>query len=166
MPHKDIAKELVILLGLSVFVAFTVNLLSPKGISLFGEWDTSKGVITAKSKNDVVLRELEIQDVGQAQKIHADGAAIFIDARDRELYDDGHIEGAISLPVNRFDELIRQFKKEYPSTTWIVTYCSGRECEDSHELAQYLFEEGYTQINVFIDGYPAWLEEGYPIEDE
>ena len=165
MPYKDIAKELVILLSLSIFVAFAVNLLSPNGIALFGEWDTSKGVITAKSKNDVVVRELEIQDVDQVQKIHASGAALFLDARDGDFYNDGHIEGAISFPVNRFDELILQFKKDYPPSTWIVTYCSGRECEDSHELAQYLFEEGYTQISVFIDGYPGWLEKGYPIEE-
>lgn len=164
MPYKEIAKELVILLGLSIFTAFAVNTFSPKGIALFGEWDTSKGVITAKGKTDVVARELEIQDPETVKRIYDVENAVFVDARARDIYDEGHIKGALSLPVNRFDELVPQFMKDHPISTRIVTYCSGRECEDSHKLAQYLLETGYTNVSVFIDGYPEWVEKGYPID--
>ena len=34
MPYKDIAKELIILLGFAVIAAFTVNYFSPNGIAL------------------------------------------------------------------------------------------------------------------------------------
>ena len=164
MTFKDIVIEISILLGLSIFFAFVTNAFSPKGIALFGQWDTSKGVITAKAKNDVVVRELEIQNPESAKNIYDTGKALFVDARASEDYDDGHIKGAVSLPVNRFDALIDKFMTDYPASTYIITYCSGRECEDSHELAQYLSEAGYTKISVFIDGYPAWTEKGYPIE--
>ena len=164
MPYKDIAVELAFLLGLAVVAAFTVNFFSPRGIALLGEWDTSKGVITAKAKTDVVVRELEIQTPELAKEIFDKGNAVFVDARARDIYDEGHIKGAVSLPVNRFDELFFDFTKDYPTSTPIITYCSGRECEDSHALAQHLFEAGYTQVSVFVDGYPGWLEKGYPIE--
>ncbi len=164
MPYRDITKELIILLGIAVVIAFTTNFCSPKGIALFGDWDTSKGVITAKSKDDVVAHELEIEDILTAKGIYDSGSAIFVDARTQEDFKDGHIKGAVSLPICRFEEFIDEFLEEYPITIPIVTYCSGRECEDSHELAQYLIEEGYTDIRVFIDGYTGWEEKGYPIE--
>ena len=41
---------------------------------------------------------------------------------------------------------------------------AARTCEDSHNLAQLLLAFGYTEINVFIDGFPGWESEGHPIE--
>ena len=164
MPCKDIAKELLILLGLSLFIAFTANYFSPAGIALFGQWDTSQGVITAKPKNDPVVHEFEIKDANTAKEIYDTGKAVFVDARSYEAFIDGHIKDAVSIPANQFFEFIDHFKTKYLSTTHIITYCSGRECNDSHELAQYLIGEGYANIKVFIDGYPEWERKGYPVE--
>ena len=164
MLYKNISKELAILLSLAVATAFTVNFLSPKGIALFGDWDISQGVITPKSKDDVVAHELEIQSVPMAKEIYENGKAVFVDVRAQEIYEDGHIKGAVSLPIDQFDDRIDDFIQEYPVTTLIVTYCFGRECDDSHKVAQNLLDEGYTEVKVFIDGYPGWVEQGYPIE--
>jgi len=164
MPVKDIAKELIILLSFTLLAAFVVNVFSPKGIALFGEWDTSKGVISAKSKEDVVVHDLEIDDVVTAKKIYDQGQAVFVDARSEELFKEGHIKGAESLPAGRYEALIDKFKAAHPLSAYIITYCSGRECDDSHQLAQNLFGGGYTNISVFIDGYPGWKEAGYPID--
>ena len=164
MPYRDIAKELMVLLSVALLAAFTVNFFSPKGIALFGNWDTSKGVISAKSKKDVVVHDLEIQDILAAKQIYDSGNAVFVDARAVETFEESHIKGAIALPVSQFDARIDSFKATYSFSTFIVTYCSGRECDDSHKLAQYLFRAGYTSISVFIDGYPAWKQEGFPIE--
>lgn len=164
MPYKDIAKELFIIFGLAVITAFTVNSFSPKGIALFGNWDISKGVITARAKDDFVFHELEIEDINMAKKIYDMGNTVFVDARFYDLYKDGHIRGAVSLPVYKFDEFIEPFISKYKTTTFIVTYCSGRECDDGHKLAQYLFEKGYQNVSVFIDGYPGWKDKGYPID--
>jgi len=45
-----------------------------------------------------------------------------------------------------------------------VTYCSGRTCEDSHNLGRFLSEAGYTDVRIFIDGFSGWQAEGNPIE--
>ncbi|SPD73535.1 putative Sulfurtransferase [uncultured Desulfobacterium sp.] len=161
---KDIIKELAILLGLAVVTAFAVNALSPKGIALFGEWDTARGVITARPKDDVVARELEMGDFEAVKEIYDSGAAVFVDARSDEDYSRGHIAGAVSLPVSQAEALMDNFKMDYPAYQMIITYCSGRECEDSHILAQLLLDVGYTDVRVFVDGYPCWEKEGYPVE--
>jgi rhodanese-related sulfurtransferase len=164
MPLKDVIKELALLLSLSIITAFTVNFVSPKGIALFGEWDTSRGVITAKSKDDIVTHQIEIDDVQIAKQIYDSGISLFVDARSRDRYSAGHIKGAVSMPVDEINDIIDPFISTYPPDTQIITYCSGRECDDSHFLAQFLKDLGYKNIRVFIDGYPGWTEKGYPID--
>ena len=53
---------------------------------------------------------------------------------------------------------------QYPLEQPIVTYCSGRTCEDSHQLAWLLIDVGFSEVRIFIDGFPGWQAEGYPIE--
>ena len=161
---KKQAKEIALLLGLSVGIALTVNFLSPVGIPLVGQWDISQGVISANAKNDGAMDELEIEDVKIARQIYDSGTALFVDARAREAYEDGHIPSAVSLPVGDFDKYIDSFMNEYSTDRPIVTYCSGRTCEDSHKLALLLQESGFFDVRVFIDGFPGWETEGYPVE--
>ena len=157
-------KEVSNILAVSVLLAFGVNYFSPNGIALMGQWDTSQGVVTAKEKNDVVLDELEIEDVTHAKALYDTGIVLFVDARSVVDYFDGHIKGAISLPVGQYDEQIDAFLELNDLDRPIVTYCSGRTCEDSHHLAQLLMERGYMNISVMIDGFPGWQAEGYPID--
>jgi rhodanese-related sulfurtransferase len=164
MPIKTILKEVSILIGIAVVAAFAVNAFSSKGIALIGDWDTSQGVISAKSKDDPVSHDLEIGDIFSVKEIYDTGEAVFIDARGYEDYAEGHVKGAVSLPAYQLEELIDEFKNKFPPYVMIITYCSGRECDDSHVLAQRLLDEGYAEVKVFIDGYPGWEEAGYPVE--
>ncbi len=164
MHVKKLSKEILLMLGVSVGLALIVNFFSPAGIALVGQWDTSQGVVTAKAKIDAVIDNLEIGDVKIAKKIYDSGNALFVDARSRNNFDDGHIAGAVSLPVGQFDNLIDAFLDQHPINQPIVTYCSGRTCEDSHNLARLLKDFGFSDVKVFIDGFPGWEAEGYPIE--
>ncbi len=160
IPLKQTSKEITLLLGISILLGFIVNQLSPNRIELFGNWDTSKGVISANS----VDQRIEIQSINQAKSIYNAKKTIFIDARSTELFNDEHIKGAISLPVDQFDTMIESFMEKYPETTSIVTYCSGRECEDSHNLGKLLIDFGYENTQVFIDGFSGWKGAAFPIE--
>ena len=158
------AKEIAIILGISVIAAFGVNYFSPNGIALMGQWNISQGVVSAMEKNGVVLDELEIDDITHAKTLYDSGHVLFVDARSTEDYFDGHIKGAVSLPVGQYDDQIDAFLEQYDLDRPILTYCSGRTCEDSHQLAQLLMERGYLNISVVIDGFPGWEANGYPID--
>jgi rhodanese-related sulfurtransferase len=164
MQWSKILKQMIFLLGISVISAFTINFFSPAGIALVGQWDESLGVVTAKTNNDTFIDEFVIEDAENAKQIYDSDRAVFVDSRSHENYQDGHIKGAASLPVGQFDEIIEAFEEKYPTDTFIVAYCSGRTCNDSHKLAQLLLDYGYMSVSVFIDGYPGWKAKGYPIE--
>ncbi len=164
MVFRKTAKEIIILLVVSIALAMLVNFLSPGGIALVGQWDTSQGVITANPTGAAEGKPEEIDTVARAGEIFDKGDVLFVDARSQDNYEDGHIPGAISLPVGQFDERIESFLNRYSSDQPVVTYCSGRTCEDSHDLAQFLSDAGFTNVRIFIDGFPGWKAEGYPVE--
>lgn len=157
-------KESGILVLISIVTAFAVNYFSPFGIALIGQWDAAQGIVTAFAKNDNSSADLEIGDLKLAKEMYDSGSFLFVDARSRDDFEAGHIKGAISLPIAQFDESVLDFLDQYAPETAIVTYCSGRDCEDSHQLAQLLLDLGYIQLSVLIDGYPGWKAEGYPVE--
>jgi rhodanese-related sulfurtransferase len=164
MVSRKTIKEIVILVGVSMILAFVVNALSPRGIALIGQWDIAGGLITASPAMITEGMPQEIDSVARAKEIFDKGYVLFVDARSSDNYENGHIQGAISLPVGQFDEKIESFLDRYPTEQPIVTYCSGRTCEDSHDLAQFLTDAGFTDVRIFIDGFSGWQAEGFPVE--
>jgi len=161
---RQTIKEIVVLVGVAVILALVVNTFSPRGIALVGQWDTSKGVISADPLDSADQKLKEIDSVTHAKAIFDKGDVIFVDARSQDDYEKAHIPGAISLPLGQFDDRIGSFLDRYPPDQPIITYCSGRTCEDSHNLAQHFAELGFTNVRIFIDGFPGWAAKGYPIE--
>jgi rhodanese-related sulfurtransferase len=148
----------------AVFLAFLTNTFSPASIPLFGQWDESKGVISAIPNDDRYSIGFEIDSVEKAKEIYDEGDTIFIDARDREAFEQGHIKGAVLLPLGDFDARIENILDRYAADQNILIYCSGRSCEDSHHVAQLLIEFGYENVSVMIDGFPGWEKKGFPVE--
>jgi len=92
--------------------------------------------------------------------------APFLDARRTRFYQQGHIPRAKPMSVweadldKRIDDLI----KEFPSDLAMVIYCTGGDCEDSHMLAGKLKTAGFTNLHIFLEGFPKWVAKKYPVE--
>jgi rhodanese-related sulfurtransferase len=162
MP-KTIKEISGIFLG-AVMMALLVNSISPVGIPLIGQWDQSIGTVQANPNDEMAGPGLEIGNLEVAKQIFDRGDTLFVDARSKTDFLEGHVAGAISLPVNEFDAKIEAFFNQYLPDQAMIIYCSGRLCQDSHLLAQKLMEFGYENISIMIDGFPGWKAKGYPIE--
>jgi rhodanese-related sulfurtransferase len=101
--------------------------------------------------------------IEQAEKLYNSTNALFIDARYEAEYNLGHIKGSINIPLKRYDA--HKFKLDnIPKNRLIITYCDGRGCDLSIDLAQKINELGYTNIKIFYGGWMDWKEKNYPIE--
>lgn len=162
MPFKETGRGLAWIVGSALLIAFGVNSFHPRGIALVGQWNPAHGVVTAKSKTDVVDQHIEIDSVQDAKKIF-DAGAVFVDARPISVFAEGHVQGAYCIPAYEAEAHLMDFLETVAPDTPVVTYCSGRSCEDSHLLAALMKDLGYRNVRVFIDGYSAWQAAGYPI---
>ena len=70
---------------------------------------------------------------------------ILLDVREQEEFEEGHIEGAVLMPVNQITELAPDIIPD--KGTLILVYCrSGRR---SVEASQQLVDLGYTRVVEF-----------------
>ena len=96
-------------------------------------------------------------------KHHFDsGSAIFIDARDPEEYDSGHIQNALNIPYDYYEDYEDIIDGLDDDGIYII-YCSGGECSLSIDLADYLYNEKLIdKLLIFEGGWPEWRDAGYP----
>lgn len=163
MVHKDI-KGTFLLLFFALITAFSYNHLSPFGIALFGQWETSKGVVLAISKTDSVNAEIQINNPELIRRIVQKKERIILDVRPREIYDQGHLPSALSFPLMDFDQNLGQILGSINRQSAVLVYCSSFECTDSHTIAMRLINLRYNNVKIFSGGFRQWQEKGYKIE--
>ncbi|RNC80954.1 MAG: hypothetical protein ED559_03905 [Phycisphaera sp.] len=104
----------------------------------------------------------------QARCLFENDLAIFIDARPSGDYERGHIAGSFSVPMGAFENGVPIAVDMLDDQRFVVIYCSGGNCEESHLVAEDLAIERpdlANMIHIYVDGYPAWEDAGLPIED-
>ena len=90
------------------------------------------------------------------QQIDKNTGMVLIDSRPkRTKYDKGHIPTAISIPDSEFDKMTAQLPAD--KNAILVFYCEGLKCRLSHKSAKKAIDLGYTNVNVFAEGYPVWV---------
>lgn len=95
-----------------------------------------------------------------------DRGAIFFDARRSAAYRDAHVRGSRSISVweSDADAKVKAFYDEgHDANAPIVVYCTGGDCEDSHELARKLWGVTFDNVCVYRDGFPDWEKRGRPV---
>jgi rhodanese-related sulfurtransferase len=94
---------------------------------------------------------------------------IFVDARNEEEYQKGHIPGAYKF--DSFD--FRNHPENYSSTVLVcmqaeqlVVYCNGGDCDDSESAALTLRELGIANQKLFVfgGGITEWTTNNLPVE--
>ena len=91
------------------------------------------------------------------------GDAVLVDARDAALYADGHLQGAVSLPLGEVEGQLAGFRQKVPVEKTLIIYCNGYGCPDSFDLGLRLLKSGYRDVRVFEGGFPEWRDAGLPV---
>jgi rhodanese-related sulfurtransferase len=81
---------------------------------------------------------------------------VFIDARLSPDYERGHLEGAISVPVDANDTIRRQRTSGIPRDARVVLYCQSAGCKYAERVGVRLIEDGFTHLSIFKGGWVEW----------
>ena len=94
----------------------------------------------------------------EVKPLLAKGEILLVDARDTLAYEAGHIPGAVSLPMDTFNERIAAFTANVPQTKPLVIYCASIRCRLAHEEAALLGAQfGYADVREMPCGYAEWM---------
>ena len=117
--------------------------------------------ITTFSVPDDMTEPMAI-DLEFAKYLSDEKFAVFIDARDPEDYNGGHIQNSINIPFDYYEDYEDVIDSLDTATVYVI-YCSGDECSLSMDLADYFFNElVFEKVLIFEGGWPQWRDAGYP----
>ena len=149
--------QIIVIAITSTVLSLTLNAVRPDGIPLLAE----ELAVAEEIEYDTAEPRLSAITLDQALELYQKGT-VFVDAREPEYYQEGHIKGAWNIPF--FLELVFKLDSLQGKDAPMVIYCSGNECGSSEDLAYELQAEGFSNILVFKGGWTAWNTSGHPIE--
>jgi len=91
--------------------------------------------------------------------IKKDTSIVIIDARDSNMFKNGHIERAIN--IDAFQEDIKEKINPLNKADKYLLYC--KENFRSGHLKDLMLQLGFTNIIQMTDGYSGWISKGFPV---
>lgn len=186
---KKVLFEALFVAAAGVIVAFAANALSPRGLKLSQDYfhgetlpvprAKATGTAPASSTNatpDAVVarlveKGLQVVNGGQVSELFHDplyqqGAIIFIDARNDEHYQGGHIPGAYQFDNYHPENYMGTIFPLCQAAQKVVVYCNGGNCEDSQFAALTLRDAQIPNEKLFVytGGITEWTNRGHEVE--
>jgi adenylyltransferase/sulfurtransferase len=102
----------------------------------------------------------EISEIDSRTAAALPDGPLFLDVREREEWDEGHIPGALHVPRGWFESRVEQAVPD--RTRPVIVYCqSGSR---SAFAARTLEELGYEDVRNLSGGFTDWKRNGFPVQ--
>jgi rhodanese-related sulfurtransferase len=190
---RTIVVEAAIVAVVGAGVALAANVLSPRGLTLSRDYfpkGTNTVPVTPKpvqptaspvttnepSEAELLSERLREKGLQEAKRSQAetlfhdprtqDGRIIFVDARDEDHYQEGHIPGAYELDPYHPEKELGTVLPICQAAEKVVVYCTGGDCEDSDTAAILLRDGGVPAQKLFVygGGFTEWEDSHLPVE--
>jgi rhodanese-related sulfurtransferase len=102
--------------------------------------------------------------LAEAEDLWRAGETTFLDARAADLYAEGHVPRARSVPASEAETLMPVLVQRMAKEAVLVVYCEGGDCQSSLNLAKQLHDKGFMDIRVLSGGWEEWKKAGLPEE--
>jgi rhodanese-related sulfurtransferase len=179
--------EAVLVAALGGALAFAANALSPRGLKLTRNYSPGGALAISRSlagdkgtnalatgqglESQLRAEGLQLADSNQVARLFADpkrnqDLVIFVDARDDDHYQAGHVPGAYQLDHYHPENYLAAVLPVCHVAEQIVVYCKGGSCEDSEQTAIFLRDAGVPKDRLFVyaGGFDEWTANRMPIE--
>ncbi|AXX52309.1 ArsR/SmtB family transcription factor [Acinetobacter baumannii] len=91
----------------------------------------------------------------------SEDAVVLLDVRSSDEFTNGHLPGAINIPLDQLASRLEELKTDSP----IVAYCRDPYCVLSSEAVALLRSRGHEALRL-SGGFPAWQAAGLSINVE
>ncbi len=190
---KRLLAEVFLVAMSGAVLALVANAVSPQGLKLSRDYfpsgksfatngigasnQLSGSSLTNVPGEDIHVRKLrekglQVLTTAEVSKLFRDprsqqGQIVFVDARNRKHFEEGHIPGAYEFDHYRPEEYLPTIMPVCQTAEQIIVYCTGGDCEDSQFAAIFLRDSlglANEKIFVYAGGVHEWASEKLPLE--
>jgi rhodanese-related sulfurtransferase len=142
--------DFVLIIGVSLIIAFVFNQSNPNGIPLFPKSPDKKAISGISPAS--AMEELK------------KGNTVMVDAGPEGFFQRKHIRGAISVPLSLSDILYELTFLQEQKGKKVIVYGGTFSKHYDWELADKLLHRGHKDVRVLTGGIAAWEKAGYPVD--
>ncbi len=153
---RAITKQIGTILLVSAVLAGVVNLVHPRQIPWIQDW-------SHQVEEQALQNGMKVIPVAMAVDLFEMQAVLFVDARAPGEFNEGHIPGALNVPLQAWEDHLMMLFDYIEADTQLVVYCSNRTCDDALLLATELKKIG-SDVSLFIGGFDGWKKHGGEVE--
>jgi len=142
--------DFVLLIGVSLIIAFLFNGSNPNGIPLFSTLPDTKAI--------------SLITPAQAMEDLKKGDTVMVDAGPEGFYQRKHIRGAVNVPFALSDILYEVTFQDEQKGKKVIVYGGTFSKRYDWDLASKLLRRGHKDVRVLEGGTSAWVKAGYPVD--
>jgi rhodanese-related sulfurtransferase len=183
---KTILLESLLVALAGALLAFGANAVSNRGLALGRNYfelriggepatpTSQQGNASAQvpsALQSLAAQGVRLADSNQVAQLFRDprleqGLVAFLDARDDEHYESGHIPGAWQFDSFHAENYMTSVMPVCQLAQEVVVYCNGGNCEDSAFATSFLVSAGIAKekLSVYPGGITEWSTNRMPIE--
>ena len=102
----------------------------------------------------------DLVSMQELQQLVDKGSVYVIDVRPREEYEQNHMPGAVSMPLEELPDLLTSLPKKKE----IVAYCRSEFCILADKAVAILTQHGYKARRMDV-GLVDWMLAGFPLDN-
>lgn len=153
---KDLAKittQVAALFVLSASLAFIINAMRDDRLPLIMPFPPTYQCPSSE-KPGLPL------DVREALKLFGKPGTVFVDARKRDAFQQGHIEGAQHIPYSFVESLSKETLDTLRDYKSVIVYCNREDSEASKLMAGELEQAALKGVAYLEEGFAGWVKAG------
>jgi rhodanese-related sulfurtransferase len=141
-------------------------LLLTLALSGYSAW--SLAVRQSRHPGDSIVPESYVADIpllrlADVESLWHQPSTLFLDVRPLTDYEFGHIQGAIHLPEEEFEERFPELRPRLEQAKALIVYCKSVDCGKSLWTAMRLRQAGLSQTMIYPAGWNEWINNDKPV---
>jgi rhodanese-related sulfurtransferase len=145
---------------LFIALMFSFLIFVSQSMVSIGDMFFQKQLAPDPSNNLISFQTISLS---QALPLFYEPGTVFLDVREKQYYDYGHIANAENLPLNQIKIISPELLNKLQTASIVIVYCNGISCGLSYFAARQLMDKGLDNIQIYTEGWPEWHKCRLPV---
>lgn len=150
---RKTAAQVAAVLVFSASLAFITNAVRDDRLPLFMPFPPTYQCHSSEQPGSPI-------DLRAALSLFGKPGAVFVDARKKDAFEQGHIEGARHIPYSFVEPLSEETLNTLRGDKVIIVYCNREDSETSEMMAGELAQAGVQGAVYLEKGFAGWVKAG------
>jgi len=155
IEFRDVLLGAAAIVSLALLLGLLTNHVAAKGVPLFA---------SDRDLRPPVPEGVSYLSLAEASGFLGQPGVLFLDGRPPEAFQEGHLPGAVNLPVDEVGRYHGALEQRMRAAALLICYCDALNCDEGSRLTRQVVALGYPNVALMFEGWEGWQRAELPGE--